>query len=56
MKAAGKSGARVLLIVGEDEWKQGIVALKDSKTGAQQAVAVDRLAETLRAILPSQET
>lgn len=56
MKAAGKAGARVLLIVGEDEWNQGIVALKDSKTGTQQAVAVDRLADTLRAILTSQET
>lgn len=56
MKAAGKAGARVVVIVGEDEWKQGIVALKDSKSGTQQTVAVDRLAETLRAILPSQET
>ncbi len=56
MKSAGKAGARILLIVGEEEWKQGIVALKDSKTGTQQAVAIDRLAETLRSILSSQET
>lgn len=56
MKAAGKAGARLLMIVGEDEWKQGVVALKDSKTGTQQSVAVDRLAETLRAILTGQET
>lgn len=56
MKAAGKSGARLLVIVGEDEWKQGVVALKDSRTGTQQSVAVDRLADTLRGLLSGQET
>jgi len=56
MKAAGKSGARLLVIVGEDEWKQGVVALKDSRTGTQQSVPVDRLADVLRGILSGQET
>ena len=49
MKAAGKSGARFLVILGEDEWQRGMVALKDSQLGTQDAVAPDALAATLRA-------
>jgi histidyl-tRNA synthetase len=48
MKAAGKSGARFLVIMGEDEWNRGEVALKDSKTGAQQVLARESLAAELR--------
>lgn len=49
MKAAGKSGARFLVILGEDEWTRGEVALKDSRTGTQQTLARTALADALRA-------
>ena len=49
MKAAGKSGARFLVILGEDEWTRGEVALKDSRTGTQETLARDALAGALRA-------
>jgi histidyl-tRNA synthetase len=48
MKAAGKSGARRMVLVGEDEWKRGEVVIKDLTTGTQESVARDRLTETLR--------
>jgi histidyl-tRNA synthetase len=44
MKAAGRSGARFLVIAGEEEWVRGEVALKDSKTGEQMAVRRESLA------------
>ncbi len=47
MKAAGKSGARFLVIAGEEEWARGEVALKDSKTGEQKAVRREALAAEL---------
>ncbi len=47
MKSAGKSGARFLVIAGEDEWKRGEVALKDSRTGEQKAVKRVALADEL---------
>jgi histidyl-tRNA synthetase len=47
MKAAGKSGARFLVIAGEEEWARGEVVLKDSTSGEQQAVRRDRLAGEL---------
>ncbi len=49
MKAAGKSGARFLVILGEEEWAKGQVALKDSKTGTQETLAPSALAAVLRA-------
>ena len=51
MKSAGKSGARVALILGEDEWKRGEVGMKDLGTGEQQTIARDALASRLRAVL-----
>jgi histidyl-tRNA synthetase len=50
MKAAGKSGARFLVILGEDEWARGDVALKDSRTGTQQTLARTALADALRVL------
>jgi histidyl-tRNA synthetase len=47
MKAAGKSGARFLVIAGEEEWARGEVALKDSKTGEQKAVRREALVAEL---------
>jgi histidyl-tRNA synthetase len=57
MKAAGKSGARFLVILGEDEWVRGEVALKDSKTGTQETLAPAAVAAALRAkTQPARET
>jgi histidyl-tRNA synthetase len=56
MKAAGKSGARFLVIAGEEEWARGEVALKDSKTGEQKAVRRDALAAELEARVSRQES
>ncbi len=53
MKSAGKSGARVALILGEDEWQRGEVGLKDLATGEQRTVARDALAQYLRGMLGS---
>ena len=47
MKSAGKSGARFLVIAGEEEWARGEVVLKDSKTGEQHAVRREKLAGEL---------
>ncbi len=54
MKAAGKSGARFVVILGEEEWGRGEVVLKDSKTGTQETLAPAALAAALRA--KTQET
>ena len=51
MKSAGKSGARLLVLLGEEEWARGEVAIKDLVSGEQQTVRRERLAETLRALL-----
>jgi histidyl-tRNA synthetase len=56
MKSAGKSGARFLVIAGEEEWARGEVALKDSKTGEQKAVRRDALAAELEARISRQES
>jgi histidyl-tRNA synthetase len=50
MKSAGKSGARFLVILGEDEWARGEVMLKESRTGTQQTLARTALAEALRTL------
>ena len=47
MKAAGKSGARFLVIAGEQEWTRGEVVLKDSETGEQKAVRREALVSEL---------
>ncbi len=49
MKAAGRSGARFLVILGEEEWARGEVALKDSASGTQETLAPAALAAALRA-------
>jgi len=49
MKAAGRSGARFLVILGEEEAHRGEVVLKDSKTATQETLARTELAGTLRA-------
>jgi histidyl-tRNA synthetase len=56
MKAAGKSGARFLVIVGDAEWARGEVALKDAKLGTQETLARTALADALRARTTRTET
>ena len=51
MKAAGKSGAKAMVLVGEDEWKRGEVALKDLVAGTQETVPRARLETALRSLL-----
>ena len=48
MKAAGKSGARIAVILGEDEWKRGEVSLKNLATGDQTTIARDAVQQHLR--------
>jgi histidyl-tRNA synthetase len=51
MKSAGKSGARLLVLLGEEEWARGEVAIKDLESGEQQSVRREQLAAALRARL-----
>jgi len=51
MKAAGKSGARLLVILGEEEWKRGEVVVKDLASGTQETLARAGLAAALRSRL-----
>ena len=45
MKEADRSGARWAAIIGDDELAAGEVTLKDLKTGEQERVARNELAE-----------
>jgi histidyl-tRNA synthetase len=47
MKAAGKSGAALAVILGEDEWKRGEVTLKDLASGEQSLVKKDDLSAAI---------
>ncbi|MCC6349240.1 MAG: histidine--tRNA ligase [Candidatus Eisenbacteria bacterium] len=51
MKSAGRSGARFLVLLGEEEWARGEVVLKDSQDGTQESLVRDALAGALRAKL-----
>ncbi|MBI1795463.1 MAG: histidine--tRNA ligase [Candidatus Eisenbacteria bacterium] len=51
MKAADKSGARVVILLGEEEWQRGEVLVKELATGAQQAVTLEGLVEALDRLL-----
>ncbi len=55
MKAAGKSGAHWMVLVGEDEWKRGQVALKDLADGTQSTVGLEELHAALRGKEPVKE-
>ena len=50
MKRADKIGAKLALILGEDELKQNNVTLRDMKSGAQSQIPMENLIETLRSI------
>jgi histidyl-tRNA synthetase len=49
MKRANRSGARRMLILGEDELASRQVTIKEMETGDQQTVARDQVATFLRA-------
>ncbi|WP_277977067.1 histidine--tRNA ligase [Pantoea endophytica] len=48
---ADKWGARIALVLGEDEVKAGLVVVKDLRTGDQQTLAQSDAAATLRTLL-----
>ena len=48
MRAADKAGSKYAAIIGEEEDKKGVVALKDMKTGQQQEIKEDKLSESLK--------
>lgn len=48
MKAADKSGAPVVLIIGEDEVGAGSVQVKDMQQGTQQTVSQDEVIDVVR--------
>jgi histidyl-tRNA synthetase len=51
MKAADKSGARAMLLLGDEEWQRGQVVVKDLRSGAQETVPIDGIVESLDRIL-----
>ncbi len=53
MKAAGKSGARFAVIVGEDEKAAGSVTLRDLATSEQSAIPADAVVDHVRKVLGS---
>ena len=48
MKGAGKSGARLAVLLGEEEWKRGEVVVKDLERGEQETLPRARLSAVLR--------
>jgi histidyl-tRNA synthetase len=54
MKAAGKSGARAMVLLGEDEWKRGEVVVKDLASGTQETVPRSDLIRALDELLANQ--
>ena len=48
MRAADKAGSKYVAIIGEEEDKKGVVALKDMKTGEQKEIKEDKLTQILQ--------
>jgi histidyl-tRNA synthetase len=48
LERANKTGARAAVILGADDIAAGVAQVKDLATGAQEAVAIDALADRLR--------
>jgi len=48
MKEAARSGARVAVIIGPDEWNRGAVTLRDLEAGRQEEIPVENLVEAVR--------
>jgi histidyl-tRNA synthetase len=47
MKAADKAGARLVLILGDDEWQKGQIVVKDLSDGSQETVEADDLVDAI---------
>ena len=55
MKTADKVGARLVLILGDDEWKRGEIVIKDLTDGSQETVDADDLVDTIDRMLEARE-
>jgi histidyl-tRNA synthetase len=51
MKSASKSGARVAVIVGEDEKAAGTATIRDLTVGEQTTVDLERAVDHIRKVL-----
>jgi len=51
MKYADKMGARLVLLLGEDEIQRGVVTIRDMQTRQQSEVANETLIAAIKAIL-----
>ncbi|TMQ73015.1 MAG: histidine--tRNA ligase, partial [Candidatus Eisenbacteria bacterium] len=51
MKAADKSGARAMVLLGDEEWQRGQVVLKDLRSGDQQTVTLEDIVTALDRLL-----
>jgi len=47
MKNADKVGARLVLLLGDDEWKKGEIVVKDLADGSQETIDADDLVDTI---------
>jgi len=54
MKAAGRSGARVAVIVGEQEVADGTATVRDLGRAEQEIVPRDQVVDRIRKILEAQ--
>ena len=54
MKSAGRSGARVAVIVGEQELADGTATVRDLGRGEQEVVPRDQVVDRVRKILEAQ--
>ncbi len=48
MRKANDSGARFVLILGEDELKKKVITLKDMQSGSQEELVLDKCTENIR--------
>jgi histidyl-tRNA synthetase len=51
MRAAGRSGAHVAVIVGEQEAADGTATVRDLAQGEQEVVGQDRVVDVVRKLL-----
>jgi histidyl-tRNA synthetase len=52
MKAAGKSGARFSIVIGDDELASDLATLKNMETGDGTSIKISTLPEKLRDYFP----
>ena len=48
LKQALRLGAKYLIILGEDEYKKGVVGIKDTKTENQEEVPIERIKKYMK--------